>query len=809
MFKNHLKIAVRTLLKNKIYTLVTFLGLTIGVASALLIFRMLEFELSFNQQFTNHDRIVRVVATQESPDEGENFNVCTPIPVMDMLDEGIPQFEQMARIKEFWVTLAQPDPNGGPPLQKFNMGEFETAYFTEPEFFDIFQPLILAGDPVTALTEPNVIILTETWANKFFGSTEKAMGQELIMDNVVPVVVKGVIADFPGQSDFPIPFLSSWETLKSYREHFFFEESIHSCSSNNQVYALLHNPGQLEAVNKELKKISEELYSDRETNRTHILQPLSELHYDERFGHSGRHQISRSRLRILGIVGILILIMACFNFINLATAQATLRAKEVGVRKTLGSSRGQLIAQFMTETGLIVLGAVSLGLVVATLCQPFLQQISYVPEGLTFVGDPKIWVFLILVALLVTLLAGLYPATVLAGFQPIRALKSQALESSRGTVSLRKVLVVLQFVVAQALVIGAIITLLQLQYIRSRELGFSQDLVYTFGINTDSSSIARQDVLKSELLKIPVVEQVSYSSDAPMSGNTWMSNFGYASRPEDEEYGITLRFCDADYQKTFNLELVAGKWFEPSDTIRQGVVNMTLIQKLGIEDPQEAIGQVIRLGGSRRVEITGVSTDFHTHSLRQAHQPILLVPRKIYYWETGVKFRSGSKPAESVAAIKQAFDKVMPEQVFMGRFLDERIKQFYEDENRLAATCRGFGLLAILISCLGLFGLAAHAAQQRVKEIGVRKVLGASTLGIVGLLSKDFLKLVILALVLAAPIAWYFMKNWLDSFAYRIDIEWWVFAITGILALFIAFLTISYQSFRAALANPIESLKSE
>ncbi|MCB9277243.1 MAG: ABC transporter permease, partial [Lewinellaceae bacterium] len=684
MIRNHLKIALRALRKNKIYTAVTLIGLTVGIAAALLIFRMVRYELSFNKNFANYDRIVRVVSVVSTAEEGESYTACTPIPAMAVMKEQVSQFEAMARVKEFWGTLSLPNPNGGAPLKKFNTEDGETAFFVEPEFFKVFQLDWLAGDPATALAEPNSIVLTERWARKYFDDPRQAIGQEMTIDNLIPVVVKGVVAGLPVNCDFPIPFLGSYATVKAYPDYLFYDETAWgSCSSNNQVYALLRNPGQMDAAQRVLAGVGAEEYKSRNgrKSRKHILQPLSELHFDERYGHSGTHQVSKSRLRILSGIGILILVMACFNFINLATAQSALRAKEVGVRKTLGGQRLQLAGQFLSETGIIVVLAILLGANLAALCSPLLKYVSDVPGDMPFLTNPAVWGFLAVLAVLVTLLAGLYPSLALASYRPIIALRSQSVQGKHGNVSLRKSLVILQFVIAQALIIGAIITLMQLDYIRSRDLGFSKDLVYTFGIGIDSASIARQTALKQELLQIPTVSTVSFSSDQPMSGNTWASNFRYGTRPEDEAYAITLKFCDEDYQEAYGLKLLAGKWYPPSDTIRNGVVNMTLLRKLGIAAPEEVVGQYLTMG-NRKIQITGVAEDFHTHSLHQEHLPLLMAPRKDYYWETGVKIRPGNI-SKTLAAVQQAYDKVLPEQVFDGGFLDERIAAFYEDDSRL------------------------------------------------------------------------------------------------------------------------------
>lgn len=811
MFYNHLKVALRALRKNKIYTIINITGLTLGIAAALLIFRLVNYEYSFNKNFANYDRIVRVVAEQERADGEIEKGVCIPIPAMDEIEANVSQFEHMSRVREMWASLTIPNPDGGAPLKKLGMNPPETAFFVESDFFKIFDLQWLAGDAENVLDEPGTIVLTKSWAEKCFGQWELAMDKTLLLDNLYPVAVKGVIEDLPESSDFPIPFLVSYPTVRANADAFFFDaESWGSCSSNNQIYALLYSEDQIDDANAVMAPIGEEEYKDRNNkrNRHHILQPLSDLHYNDELGHSGSHRVGKSRLRVLSAIGILILIMACFNFINLATAQASMRAKEVGVRKTLGGLRGQLIGQFMTETGLIVALSVVLGATLAIMTLPLLKHVSEVPDDLPFFSNMLIWGFLAAIGFGVTLLAGLYPSLSLAGFKPVEALKSNSTRSLSGGVFLRKALVVLQFAIAQALIVGSIITILQLDYIRSQDLGFKKDLIYTFSFNSDSATIARQSALRQRLEAIPTVEEVSFSSDQPFSGNTWASNFRYGSRPEDEPYAITLKFCDQNYQDTYGIQLLAGKWYSPSDTMRQAVVNMTLLKKLGISNPDEVVGQKLRLGSRRYMEITGVAEDFHTHSFRQEHQPLLMSTRKEYYWEAGLKIRPNEIKG-TTTAIQAVFDEVLPEQVFSGQFLDENIAQFYEDDARLAATCKAFGLLAILISCLGLFGLATHAAAQRIKEVGIRKVLGASVAGIVGLLSKDFLKLVILALIIATPLAWYFMSNWLDDFVYRIDIPWWVFVLAGAGAITIAFLTVSYQSIRAALTNPVNSLKSE
>lgn len=810
MHWNTFKIAIRTLKKNRLYTFINILGLTVGVAAALLIFRMVNYELSFNKDFANYDKIVRVVSNDPQAEEGDGESYCMALPAMEIMQSDVSQFAASARIHETWANLTVPNPLGGAPLKKFNIAEGRTAMFVDPDFFQVFDFELLAGEPKTVLVEPNTIVLTKTWAEKCFDNWKNAIGQTILIDNLVEVKVTGVAADLPSNCDFSFPYLISYPTVEKNADLFFYGGGWGSCSSNNQFYARLGDKNQWDAAEKVLVSIGAKENTDEEGNRRKVLhlQPLADLHYDDRYGHTGTHIISKDRLQILGFIGLLILIIACFNFINLATAQATLRAKEVGVRKTLGSRPIDLIGQFMTETGLIVLIAVVLGANLATVASPLLKYVSDVPDAVPFLLDPKVLSFLTITTIVVTLLSGIYPAIKLSQYKPVEALKSRASRESGGGLSLRKGLVIAQFVIAQALIIGAMITINQLDYMRSKDLGFAKDLVYTFSFNGDDATVSRQTALKQSLLQIPNVETVSFNSDQPLSGNTWSSNFAYSTRPEDAEFNIASKFTDEDYADTYGLRLLAGEWLTASDTIRNCVVNMTTLRKLGVTNPNEAIGQNIRMGRGKKIPIVGVVEDFHSHSLHNEHEPLMMTTRKKYYWEAGVKIKPENFKA-TIAAIQNRYDNILPEQVFVGKFFDENIAQFYEDDARMSATCKAFGLLAILISCLGLFGLATHAANQRIKEIGIRKVLGASVTGIVGLLSKDFLQLVVVALVLAGPLAWMFMSEWLNNFEFRIDIQWQVFAVAGFLAMLIAFLTVSYQAIRAALANPIKALKSE
>jgi len=813
MFYNNLKIAFRTLVKNKTYTSINIVGLMIGIAAVLLIYRMVSYELSFNKSFVNHDRIVRVVATDPGDVSEQNLSVCIPVAAMLAIRTDIPQFEKVARIRETWTTLTVPGENGEIPSRKFSTGREDVVFFADPEFDDIFKLNWLSGDNVAALGEPSNIMLSRSWAEKLFDKWENATGKIIKLDNFIPLTVKGVYEDIPVNTDFPVTCLISYPTLelKQHREYLGLspDDSWGSCSSNNQVYALLTDENQMEATNLALADIGKDNYQPEANGKrkTHEAQPFSMLHYDEELQNSGRGRTPYRSINILIFIGILILLIASFNFINLATSQASQRAKEVGVRKTLGGKPSQLILQFLSETALIVGTAVLLGIVLAEFVLPLLQYVSDVPQDQPFLKDSNIWFLLFIIFVVVTLLAGLYPAFVLSSYKPVEALTRKIKTRSLGGINLQRSLVIAQFVVSSILIISAIITIKQLDYIQNQDLGFDENLVYTFGINTDSLSLSKHTILKNKLRALANIKEVTLSSDQPISSNTWSGNFRIEGRSEDETYETTFKFVDDQYDKTYGLELLSGKWLAPSDTFQQVIINETFLQKAKLGTPEEALQKKVRVWGSY-YPIVGVVKDFHTHSFHTPHQALTMISRKDFYWLAAVKM-SNNNIKGSLADLQRVFDEVYPEQVLNGQFLDERIQRFYEDEQRMSALCKGFGLLAIFISCLGLLGLAMHAAARRTKEIGVRKVLGASIGNIITLLSKDFILLVVIALFIAIPIAWYSMSNWLEDFAYHVDLHWSIFLLAGLTAVTVAFITVGIQGFRAAVADPIRALRDE
>ena len=810
MQKTHIQLAIRHLLKHKSYAFINIFGLSIGVAACLLIFRIVYYELSFDTFHAKYNRIVRVVTHDWNEGEGEDNTTGIPIPAMDEMQQTVTQFEQFARVHSAWPTLTVPNAPGSMIGAKYATdGISETALFTEPAFFSIFDWKWLSGDPQSALSEPNTIVLTKKIAEKGFGTWQMAVGKTVVLDNLIPVTVQGIVENAPDNSDFQINYFISYPTLKANAKVYDFNADWGNTSSNDQAFALLSDENQVAAAASVLANVGQTQYNNGRGKRRHEIQRLQNMHYDEvNSGAFGTHATEKSRLWVLSLIGAMVLLMACFNFVNLATAQASARSREVGVRKSLGGNRFQLARQFMGETTVIVAIAVLAGAALAQVCSPLLKYVSDVPDAEPFLSNPIVLLFMLVSVVLVSAFSGFYPAIVLSGFDPIKALKNSINTRTSTGVPVRKILVVGQFVVAQALIIGTIVTISQMNFLQKMDLGFKPDLVYVLqGVATDSSSLTRFERFKAELKNIPHVQSVSLCSDMPASNNNWASNFALNST-KDAPFSTFMKFVDADYFDTYGLRLIAGRALEPSDTIREVIVNQTLLKKLGITDPNEAIGKPFRMGGRRPCPVVGVVADFTANTARDEMRPMMLTTRKRFYSNVGIKLEPGNMAA-TTGQIQHLYEQVFPEQVFDGEFMDAKIAKFYKDEERFSALCKGFAALAILISCLGLYGLAALMAAQRTKEIGVRKVLGASVTSVVTLLSKDFLLLVIIAAFMAVPLAWYAMGIWLEDFQYRTPLSWWIFALTVLLACAVALLTVGIRTWSAARANPVKSLRSE
>lgn len=806
MFRNYVKTAFRNLMQNKGYAVINICGLSVGMAAAILLFIVVRYELSYDTFQPNYDHIVHVVTQDKYPD-GVEYNPGTPFPIVDALRIDFPQVKTGVLFASYGSQVSVVGSNDSPGRPEKKFIETSGIFFADPEFFQIFQFKWLAGAP-SLLAEPNNTILTRDMAEKYFGNWKSAIGRFIRLDNALTLKVAGVLENVPANTDFPLRIVTSYITFRN-SKLYGYTTDWGSTTSNEQVFMLLPPGLSKDNMDKQLLEFGKRHYDGiKRDRRRHFLQPLSEVHFDSRFGNFGDHITGKSTLWTLSLIGLFIIVMACINFINLSTAHAVNRSKEIGIRKVLGSKRTNLFWQMMGETGLIVLIALIVGVVLAEACLPFIKNIDSIDKPLT-VFTPVTLVFLFGIGMTVTFLSGLYPSLIVSGFSPMLALKNKITSASIGGISLRRGLVIAQFAISQVLIIGTIVAISQMNFVRNADLGFDKDAVFVLNSNADSIVLSRQPAFKEALLQLPGVQSVSFSSDVPSSDNNWGTNFAFDHKP-DENFTLYLKFGDEDYLKTYGLQLAAGRNYGKSDTIRDVLINETLVRKLGLKSPEDAIGKEIRLGGrsSQWKTIVGVVNDFKTNSLREETKPLVISTRSSYYSNTSIKMRS-SNLAVTKDAILREWDQFYPEYAATSYFVDDSINNFYRQENQLSLLYKIFAGIAIFISCLGLYGLVSFMAVQRKKEVGIRKVLGASVQHIVYLFSKEFTLLIFIAFMVAAPIAWYMMSHWLQNFAYRIELSIGVFILAILLSVLIALITVGYKSLRAAIANPVKSLRTE
>ncbi|WP_094572945.1 ABC transporter permease [Mucilaginibacter xinganensis] len=810
MLKNYFKIAWRNIVHHKGYAAINVSGLTVGIAACLLIYVVVEYELSFDTFRPNFKNIYHVV-TQEKREADFSYNPGIPIPSTDALRLDFPQAKVAAINTSYGsqiTVLENGTANGGAGDKKFteNLG----VMFMEPQFFDIFNATWLTGDK-KVLAEPNMAVIDKSTATKYFGDWKNAAGKLLKMDNLLNLKIAGVIEDAQPNSDFPLKILVSFITWKQHPNEYGYINDWHAVSSNHQVFMELPANESFARVNEQLKTFNHKHSGDKgRTSRINFLQPLGDLHFDTRFGNTiGDHMTTKATLRTLSFIAVLIILMASINFINLSTAQSVGRSKEVGIRKVLGSSRAQLISQVMGETTIIVAGSVLLAIVIAKLALPYLSNIASVPDSISLLTTGSV-LFLFLITCVVILLSGLYPAMVVSGFKPVLALKNKITAASIGGIPLRRGLVIMQFGISQLLIIGTIIAIKQMNFVNEADLGFNKSAVLIIPGYTDSISLHKIEPFKQQLMQNAAVKSVSFDSDAPSSENNWGTNFYFDHSTKENGITTFLKYGDADYFKTYGLRFVAGKGYDVSDTARQVVVNETFINKLGIRRAEDAIGKTVRIGGNKAFwcPIVGVVKDFKTNSLREAVKPIVISPNKKLESQVAIKIETKNLTA-TVALLQKQWENMYPEYAYNGFFLDENIAQFYKQENQLALVYKIFAGIAVFISCLGLYGLVSFMVVQRTKEVGVRKVLGASVKSIVFLFSKEFMILIGISFLIAMPVSWYLMSGWLQSFVYRINISADVFVLAVLSSIILAWITVGYKAVKAALANPVTSMRSE
>ena len=804
MIKNYIKIALRNLRRNRTYAILNVLGLAVGIAASLLIFVVIRFETSFDDYHPNRQHIYRI-ATEYHNQDGVSYGDGVSFPVADALRLDFPNVKKVAGIFKDGNTVVTIPATNGQTEKKFKEQE---VYYADPSFFDMFSFPWLAGQPQTALKNPFSVAITQAIAEKFFGDWKKAVGRTIRYNSKDIYTVTGILANPPVNTDFPLQLVASYSTLKDTHVSGNLQDWV-STYGGACVFVTLPDNLSQETFNEQLKAFARKHRPADYAADIFFAQSLGDMHFNKEMEVFSSHTFSRELITALTIIGIFLILIACVNFVNLATAQAVNRSKEVGVRKVLGSSRRQLAFQFISETAMITVFAIILAIGLAMACLPMLNGLMETKMKMQILNDPALIGFLLATTVSVTLLSGIYPALIVSGFNPITALKNKITARMVGGLSLRRVLVMLQFAIAHVLIIGTLVVVSQTEYFRHASLGFDKEAMLNVPLPGDSISRTRFESLRNTLLQNSGIKELSFSFTSPSDNSNWSSDFTYDHAAKRTDFGANLKWSDANYFKIYNMKFVAGHAYQPSDTVREFVVNETLLHKLGITDPNKAINKELNFwGGDKKGTIVGVVKDFNSYSLHEPMAPVVLSTWKDVYQLLNIRIKPGNEKA-TLAYIEKSWIAAFPDNLYSYEFLEKKIDNFYKQENQLSRLYKIFAVIAIFISCLGLYGLVSFMAVQRVKEVGIRKVLGASVRSIVYLFSRELTLLILVAFVIAAPLAYFLMRQWLQDFTYRIQLGAGVFVLSIVGSLVIAWLTVGYRSMKAAVASPVKNLRAE
>lgn len=803
MLRNYFKIAFRSLVKQKLYSVINIFGLAIGLTCCLLIMLYVMQELSFDKFHENADRIYRV-GVVEVESTGKSYTADTPAPLAPALSDDYPEIEHYTRFSYSYDDLFYIGDD------KF-FDKSQSTAFVDSSFFDVFTYEVIEGDKAAMLNAPNKIVLTESAVERLFAG-EDPIGKTINMNKEKDLIVTGVIKDPPVNSHMKFDKLISFTTL----DGSFMNFPIDSWGvySGLITYVLLPENTSAKAFEEKAYKFMDKHENYRANAFKHIfLFKMSDIHLYSDYSNEISENNRISNLYIVSTIALFILLIACINFMNLATARSAKRAREVGVRKVLGAYRRQLIQQFIGESLIITFLSLILSFVLMEVAMPYFSNLVNIQVENLFLTDPFWFTALVLFGLVVGLAAGFYPALFLSRYKPVKVLKgnSTSAGASAGGTLIRKGLVVVQFVISVILIIGTFVVVNQHNYMLNKALGFDKEHnieIRSFTPSTEGKYLT----IKNELQNVSGVKSVTASFSAPVSD--WGLDTSIFPEGIDGEtrFGINGNFVDEDYIPHFGLELIAGRNFDDrqTDEIKdQMIINETTMRMLGYHNPEEILGKRFQIGINRlEPEVIGVVKDYHIESLHEKIEPLMLLWWTRFYYHYNIKIASADVIG-TVDEIKDVWTKFDPDYPIQYHFLDDYINSLYESEARTLNIIATFSGLAIFIACLGLFALAAFTAEQRTKEIGIRRVLGATVSNIVMLLTQDFLKLVAISALISMPIAYYVMNEWLTEFPYRIEIGYNVFLIALGISLAVAVLTVSYQAVKAALINPAKSIRYE
>jgi len=810
MIKNYFKIAWRNLMKYKFISFINLFGLTVGLTCCLLITTYVLNELSYDRYNKNAENIYRVTRSFNNAAGVVSLKFGTVSPPFGYYFPT--DFPEIKKITRFL--------NAGTLPFKYNdkLIAENNVYFADENLFNVFTLKTLEGNPQTALKDPFSVMLTEDVAKKYFGN-EDPMNKVIKVSNQFDVKVTGIYKGFPENSFMHPDILISFNTLKD--SAVYGEKNLETNWANNSFFTFLVLPNHYDP-NKMIarfpafldKRMASEYGANQASKFTKIgLQKLTDIHLYSHTDSEAEPNGDISRVYIFSAIALFILLIACINYMNLSTARSSLRAKEIGIRKVIGARRKELIYQFLSESVLIAWSAILIAFALLYVTLPWLNQISEQQLSINILLKWQVLIPLFLTPFIVGVLSGLYPALFMSSFQPVKTLKG-VFKAGSGNISFRKVLVVAQFTISIVLIITTIIVFQQLRYMQDTSLGYNKEHIITLPYY--NSVNPQYDAFRNDLLQSHGIKDVARSSRIPtgrlldMQGASAM--VGNSLQPVTTD--IKDVSADYDFISTYGIHLVAGRNFSRDYSMDNSnfILNESAVKAIGWKSPKEAIGKDFKYGDMQG-RVIGVMADFHFESLQHAIVPMVLLnppttPTNSSFNSLSIKLTGNNIPGE-LASVEKIWKTYMPEMPYQYTFLDENFNKMYQSEQRQETIFTVFACIAIFIACLGLFGLSAFEITQRIKEIGVRKVLGANVRSIVTLLSKDFLKLVLVATIIAFPIAWYAMSHWLQGFAYRISIQWWVFLLSAILALIVALVTVSFQAIKAAVANPVDSLRSE
>jgi len=807
MLKSYIITAIRNLRKNKISSLINISGLAIGICSALVIYLLVRYDFSFDKFHNRGESIYRVVSSTIIPGLSEDiyYRSDVPSPMGNAVRDKTTGLDKVS-LFTMWGNSTKVSVPAQSAVSEFK--KQKNIIYADEHYFSLFHYRWLAGSPETSLRQPNQVVLSESNANLYFpgSSPGETIGREIIFDDTIHLFVSGIVEDFKQKSDF---------TFKTFISNVSLESKTNSSGNNDlpsQLFIKLAPGSTTAQIQTQVAALFKKYDPDlgNKVISTYELQPLGDIHFNNKYSAFGNRLAHKPTLYGLLAVAAFLLLLACINFINLTTAQASQRAKEIGIRKTMGSSKKQLIVQFLGETFLLTLIATIISVAISPL---LLKAFSaFIPEGLQFnlVQQPGIILFLLLLTAAVSVLSGFYPALILSGYRPVLVLKNQSFSSSGKSRNLwlRQTLTVSQFVIAQVFIIATILVSRQISYTLNKDLGFKKDAIIYFETNTDDTVRNRVTVLRNKLKAMPGLKTISLSDDPITTSLTSALIMHYKDDKTKLATMVQVKMVDSNFIKLYGLKLLAGNNLQQSDTIKEYIINETYAHILGFQDPQQAIGKFIE-----GAPIAGVISDFHQQSLHQKIQPIALASASpeeyvfnIALQQNGVK---GGDWKTTINQIKKAFTEVYPEDDFQYAFIDESIEKYYRSEQNISRLLMWSTAMSVFISCFGLLGLVIFISNQRTKEIGVRKVLGASVAQIISLLSKDFLRLIAIAFIISLPPAWYGANKWLANFAYRVELNSWIFIAGGLIMLSVAFLILGIKTFKAASANPVKSLRTE